>query len=178
MPRKAIWTYALLLLTSVSLACSTRVDEAVRSNAPTAASAPQVKPFPYPIVTMSGDGEALGTAQGARLGSTIHDLHEKYFQRYFRNDLQRLLALTAADRFESYLSPEYDAEVKALAKGSNVDSRQMMLAQCFLDLSAATACSTITLPADAAPDGIARFGRNLDFPSFNIADKANVVLAY
>jgi O-antigen/teichoic acid export membrane protein len=52
-----------------------------------------------------------------------------------------------------------------------------MLAQCFLDLSAAVACSTVTLPADAAPDRVARFGRNLDSPSFDIADKESVVLA-
>src|SRR5207247_2431236 len=54
----------------------------------------------------------------------------------------------------------------------------MMLAQCFLDLSAMTACSTVTLPPEASPDGVARFGRNLDFPSFNVADKFTVVLVY
>jgi predicted choloylglycine hydrolase len=179
MSRKAISTYTLLLLTTISLACTSRVDETLNSQASAATtSAPQAKPFPYPVVTMSGDGEAIGTAHGERFGDLIRDLHEKYFQRYFRNDLQRMLALTAADRFETYLSQEHDAEVKALAKRSNVNARQMMLAQCFLDLSAATACSTVTLPADAAPDGVARFGRNLDFPSFDIADKESVVLAY
>src|SRR5688500_9903586 len=54
----------------------------------------------------------------------------------------------------------------------------MLLAQCFLDLSPMVACSTVTLPASASPDGVARFGRNLDFPSFNIADKRSVVLVY
>jgi predicted choloylglycine hydrolase len=54
----------------------------------------------------------------------------------------------------------------------------MLLAQCFLDLSPMTACSTVTLPAAAAPDGVARFGRNLDFPSFDVADKSSVVLVY
>jgi predicted choloylglycine hydrolase len=41
-----------------------------------------------------------------------------------------------------------------------------------------TACSTVTFSAAAAPDGVARFGRNLDFPSFDVADKASVVLVY
>jgi hypothetical protein len=68
--------------------------------------------------------------------------------------------------------------VKALASYTSIDPRQMLLAQCFLDLSPMTACSTVTLPAAAAPDGVARFGRNLDFPSFGIADKASVVLVY
>jgi isopenicillin-N N-acyltransferase-like protein len=46
-----------------------------------------------------------------------------------------------------------------------------MLGQCFLDMTDMAACSTITLPAAASPDGVARFGRNLDFWSLNIADK-------
>jgi predicted choloylglycine hydrolase len=80
--------------------------------------------------------------------------------------------------FETKLAPEHLDEVKALAAGTAIDPRQMLLAQCFLDLSPMVACSTVTLPADASPDGVARFGRNLDFPSFNIADKASVVLVY
>jgi hypothetical protein len=36
----------------------------------------------------------------------------------------------------------------------------------------------VALPPEASPDGVARFGRNLDFPSFDIADKASVVLVY
>jgi predicted choloylglycine hydrolase len=164
-----------LLLSLFTLGCSSPVDEA-RQTKTTAANAPE--PFPYPVVTMVGDADAIGAAHGARFGSSIRELHDKYFAKYFRNDVQRLLALTAADRFETYLRPEHDAEVKALANASTVDTRQMMLAQCFLDLSAMTACSTVTLPADAAPDGVARFGRNLDFPSFNIADKTTAVFAY
>src|SRR5436853_197108 len=33
-------------------------------------------------------------------------------------------------------------------------------------------------PADAWPDHVARFGRNLDFMSFGIADKSSVLLVY
>src|SRR5207248_4073321 len=59
-----------------------------------------------------------------------------------------------------------------------LEEREVLLGQCFLDLSAMTACSTITFPPAAAPDGVARFGRNLDFPSFNVADKQTVVLIF
>jgi hypothetical protein len=34
-----------------------------------------------------------------------------------------------------------------------------------------SACSTITLPANAAPDHVARFGRDLEFPGLDVADK-------
>jgi isopenicillin-N N-acyltransferase-like protein len=175
MPRKlSASPFPAVLLAAVALSCSSAVGLK-----PAAKSAPaaQAEPFPCPVLTMAGDGASLGAAHGQRFGSSIRELHDKYFQRYFRNEVQRLLALTAADRFETYVSPEHDAEVKALAKESAIDGRQMMLAQCFLDLSAMTACSTVTLPVEAAPDGVARFGRNLDFPSFDIADRSTVILA-
>jgi hypothetical protein len=66
----------------------------------------------------------------------------------------------------------------AAAFEPRVEPRQMLLAHCFLDLSPMTACSTVTLPASASPDGVARFGRNLDFPSFDVADKLTIVQVY
>jgi len=53
-----------------------------------------------------------------------------------------------------------------------------MLANCLLDLIPMQACSSIALPADAAPDHVARFARNLDFPPNGIADRYSVVLIY
>jgi predicted choloylglycine hydrolase len=89
-----------------------------------------------------------------------------------------MIALTLAQGFEIQLAPAHRDEVQALAKQVGLDEREAMLAQCFLDLSPITACSTITLSADASPDGIARFGRNLDFPGRAIADKHTVVMIY
>ena len=132
--------------------------------------------FPIPVVELSGAPQEMGAGHGRRLGDTIRQLHHDYLTAYFANPTRRVMAMAAAAAFESKVSPEHLAEVNALAKESGVEARQMLLAQCFLDLSAMTACSTVTLPADASPDGVARFGRNLDFPSFDVADKATVVL--
>ncbi len=74
--------------------------------------------------------------------------------------------------------PEHRAEVEAMAQAIGMDSREAMLAQCFLDLTPMTACSTLTLPAAASPDQVARFGRNLDFPSLDVADKYSTVFIY
>jgi predicted choloylglycine hydrolase len=41
-----------------------------------------------------------------------------------------------------------------------------------------TGCSTIALPPAASPDGIARFGRNLDFPSLGILNKHSTLMIY
>ncbi|HLL88530.1 MAG TPA: C45 family peptidase, partial [Tepidisphaeraceae bacterium] len=84
---------------------------------------------------------------------------------------QFTLAANAAKNFEAKLLPEHRAEVAALAKAADLPQSQVMLGQCFLDLIPMTACSTIALPAGASPDGVARFGRNLDFPSLGVADK-------
>lgn len=134
--------------------------------------------FALPIIELNGDGGEIGAEHGRRLASTIQLLHEKYLKVYLRTEARRLAAMMAAKAFETRLLPEHREEIQALAAQSGVDTREVMLAQCFLDLSAMTACSTISLPASASPDGVARFGRNLDFPSFSVADKHTVVFIY
>jgi isopenicillin-N N-acyltransferase-like protein len=133
---------------------------------------------PIRIIELRGDGPAMGKAHGQALGEQIRSLH-KFFDAWFRNDdKQRKQALLAAFIFRNQLPPEYQAEMAAVAESAGLDAGELMLGNCFLDLSPMVACSTVTLSAKAAPDGIARFGRNLDFPSFNIADKASVVLVF
>jgi isopenicillin-N N-acyltransferase-like protein len=143
-------------------------------------SVPAVPPDepPVPIIHLRGTGRELGEQMGSQLGREITSLYAKYFGQYFQSDMERNMALIAAGMFESRIGPEYLAEVKALAAKTGLDERQVMLAQCFLDLSAMTACSTITLPGGASSDRVARFGRNLDFPGFDIADKSSVLLVY
>jgi isopenicillin-N N-acyltransferase-like protein len=129
------------------------------------------KPFPVPIVELRGSGTEIGRQHGQQLSSSIHLLHDKYLMVFVRNDSQRFLAMAAADVFETELSPAHRDEVAGLALGSGIDEEETMLGQCFLDITGMTACSTITLPASASSDHVARFGRNLDFASLNVADK-------
>jgi predicted choloylglycine hydrolase len=136
------------------------------------------RPFPVPTIELYGTGSDIGREHAEALGDGIRDLHGRYITAYFHNAAAKFIALAAASLFEPQLAPEHLAEVRALAEGTAIEPRQMLLAQCFLDLSPMVACSTITLPAAASPDGVARFGRNLDFPSFGVADKASVVLIY
>jgi hypothetical protein len=157
-------------------------SSALASQPPAGAGGPAARevevPFPLPVIELAGTDEQIGAAHGKQLGDTIRSLHANYLNAYFRSPGQRLLAMAAAAAFEPRVAPAHLAEVRALAKETGVEPRQMLLAQCFLDLSAMTACSTVALPPEASPDGVARFGRNLDFPSFDIADKATVVLVY
>ena len=132
---------------------------------------------PIKIVEVSGDGAAMGKAHGEALHDEIQAL-SKYLNSFFKSDKERKQALLASFMFRNQISAEHQAEILGVAKASGMDSGEVMLANCFLDLSAMAACSTITLSSKAAPDGVARFGRNLDFPGFGIADKATVVLIF
>ena len=61
---------------------------------------------------------------------------------------------------------------------AQLDEWQAILGQCFLEFTSVTACSTITLPAGAAMDHVARFGRNLDYAARGLIDKPSVALVY
>ncbi|MDB5174227.1 MAG: hypothetical protein JWN51_3000 [Phycisphaerales bacterium] len=139
---------------------------------------PLEEKFPLPLVELRGSAADLGTGHGKQLAEPIKLLQDKYLRVYMGSPGHRLLAMAAASLFEAKFRPEHRTETAAMAKEVGMDPREAILAQCFLDLSPMTACSTITLPASAAPDHVARFGRNLDFPSFNIADKYTTVFVY
>jgi predicted choloylglycine hydrolase len=161
---------SLLLLAMLCAGCGRPSEQPIK-----AVAAPP-DPFPVPVIDLRGGADEIGAEHARNLAQPIRNLFAAYFGEYFQSDWQRNVALMAASAFESHISPEHRAEIHALAAQVGIDQRQVMLGQCFLDLSAMTACSTFTLPAAASPDGVARFGRNLDFPSFNVADKSTVVL--
>jgi predicted choloylglycine hydrolase len=157
---------SLILLLGLAIGCAQSVPSVQHLSI-----APAVDPFPTPIVQLHGSADQLGQQQAMRLSTSIHTLYDRYLMVFVGPPLKRFLALTAADVFESKLRPEHRAELHALALTTGIDERETMLGQCFLDLAQLSACSTVALPAGAAPDHVARFGRNLDFWSLNIADK-------
>jgi predicted choloylglycine hydrolase len=130
------------------------------------------------VIELRGESRAIGADHGKALGNQIRELREKYLLKLIDTAPKRLASRAAASLFQAKLLPEHQAEVAALADATRVDLADIMLGQCFLDLMPMTACSTIALPADAAPDHVARLGRNLDFKALGIADKLSVVLVY
>jgi predicted choloylglycine hydrolase len=146
---------------------------AVRPAACAAPAAADV--FPVPVVVLDGSPQQIGTSHGTQLAKSIQTLHTDYLLKFVGTGAHRFMAMLAASAFESKMRPEHHAEIVALAAASKVDQQQTMLAQCFLDLAQLSGCSTIALPAGASPDHVARFGRNLDFWSLDIADKYTTV---
>jgi isopenicillin-N N-acyltransferase-like protein len=163
-----VWSLSLLIGLTGCMASpemARLVSESPVTTAPVAAV------FPVPIVELRGSASQLGQQHGQQMSAAIHQLFEKYLLVYVGSGAKRFIALSAANLFEDQLRPEHRDEVHALASQINIDERETMLGQCFLDLAQMSACSTITLPASASPDHVARFGRNLDFWSLNVADK-------
>ncbi len=136
-------------------------------------AAPAIK-----VIELAGEPAEIGRAHGTQLGQQVRLLQDQYLKRWFLNDAHYRQAQAAAFVFRNQLLPEHRDEISALAEASGIGAGDIMLGNCFLDLLPVMACSTVTLPAEASPDGVARFGRNLDFPGMNVADKHSVVLVF
>ena len=178
--RKQLFLCAPIIGLVVLVGCNRSGPSAIGA---TNASLPQVTAPPVPawagpLVELRGDPQQLGDEHGRDLEKPIAFLHENYLEKYLGGGAQRFIALGAARLFESYFRPEHLAEAEALSKQTGMDERETVLAQCFLDLSPMEACSTITFPASASPDHVARFGRNLEFTSLGVADKYSTVFVY
>jgi predicted choloylglycine hydrolase len=139
------------------------------------AAEPATRPV-APIIELRGDAPALGEQHAKALGDAVQAV-SVFLDKAIGPDM-RPLATRGAMAFESTLRPEHLAEIKALASSAKVAEADIMLANSFLDLSPMTACSSISVPSEASPDHVARFARNLDFPTFGIADKSSVVFVY
>lgn len=142
---------------------------------------PATRPAYVPIIELHGDPAEIGKTHGTRLGQSIRLLVRDYFDGFLaarKQDAGRETLWKAAAGFEPLIRREYLEEIRALAAAAGIDPRDALLAQCFPDLVLAAGCSTITLPAQACADHVARFGRNLDFPSLDLLDRTTVVLVF
>lgn len=134
------------------------------------------RPAPPTIVVLAGTPQDLGRGHGERFATRIRFLEDRYLGRLLGGEAGRARGLAMAADFLPHLRPHHRAELEALATAAGLAPERALLANCFLDLLPSVGCSTIALPADAAPDGVARLGRNLDFPGFGVADGQSIVV--
>ncbi|RLS78388.1 MAG: hypothetical protein DWI03_04430, partial [Planctomycetota bacterium] len=150
---------AVIRFILVTLACLAATTSSCRPAAPRSVA----------VVDLAGAPAEIGRACGVRLRERIRLLEERYVGGLFRDEAGRQRALQAALPFLDQLRPHHRVELLAMAESVGLPVERVLLANCFLDLLPAIGCATVTLPADAAPDGVARFGRNLDFPGHAVA---------
>jgi isopenicillin-N N-acyltransferase like protein len=162
-------TRSLFILLAIAILAS-GIAAATKKKAPPPASPP------VPIIELAGTPEEIGRQHAEKLAPQVHELHEKYLKPWFKDPILRGAGQLAAGLFRNQLLPEHRAELDSMAAALQLSPADVMLGSCFLDLIPITACSTVALPAEAAADGVARFGRNLDFPGMNIAEKHSILL--
>ena len=109
---------------------------------------------------------------------SVHPASSSLSASKVASHVERFIAFAATSVFEKLILPEHRQEIAALSNASGLDPQLTMLAQCFLDMTVAVGCSTVSLPANASPDGVARMGRNLDFPSLGALEESSCVLIY
>jgi len=136
-----------------------------------------------PKIELQGDPAELGRSYATQLGDSVRELFHEYMGHAFdlsnesgRRKYESTLQL--AQKFEPFLRREHREELNALAAGLGLKPAEVMLGQCFPDLVDAGACSTIALPATASSDGVARFGRNLDYTTFGILEQHPVLFSF
>ena len=145
------------------------------SSHPPPAAATTPRP-PFDVVTVGGTPEAIGRAHGQALRDRIRMLEARYVKAIFGDANRHAAGLVAAAGFRPLVRPHHRAELDALSEAAGLPAGQMLLANSFLDLLPSVGCSTIALSGAASADGVPRLGRNLDFPSFDVADDQSLVV--
>jgi predicted choloylglycine hydrolase len=128
-----------------------------------------------PLVRVRGTpremGRALGTLVGVQAAETFHS-YMQCFAPDFEGDLK------LAREMEPQLPEWFTEEMRGFSETSELTYAQMLVGQCFLDIHKVAACSTIAVHDSATETGEMLMGRNLDFPSLDIAHEANIVVVY
>src|SRR5690606_38306684 len=128
-----------------------------------------------PLVHVRGTpremGRALGTLVGVQAAETFHS-YMQCFAPDFEGDLK------LARKMEPYLPDWFKEEMLGFSETCELTYEQMLVGQCFLDIHKVAACSTIAAHDSASETGEILIGRNLDFPSLDIAHEANIVVVY
>src|SRR4051812_10505517 len=128
---KHLWIGVVALLATVG--CQRSATPVKLTEAPQAAAASVAEVSPVPVIELRGDGAAIGTAHGARLGEQIRMLHAQYLGKWFKNPSLKFAAQSLAVMYEAKLEPRHREEIHALAVATGIDERDVMLGNCFLD---------------------------------------------
>ncbi|MBK9974717.1 MAG: hypothetical protein IPP14_08080 [Planctomycetes bacterium] len=128
-----------------------------------------------PLVHVRGTpremGRAMGTLVGVQAAETFF-LYMRYFCPDFAGDLK------LARQMEARMPAWFIQEMQGFAETSELTYDEILMGQTFLDIHKVALCSTIAAHDSATQTGEILMGRNLDFPSLDIADQANIVVVH
>jgi len=130
-----------------------------------------------PVLQVAGPPEVIGRAYGALLGEQVRYLRAQYLDRIIGTGHLRRLAVEMARPMERHILERYLRELGALADVAGESREDVLLTATFLDVYRSLSCTAFvaTPPATAGEPLLAR---NLDFPTFGVAQRYSMVAVY
>jgi hypothetical protein len=133
-----------------------------------------------PVLTLSGTPEEMAAQQVALIKDVMQPLLEtpqRVLGQFGLNSKLVLPLASVAARTMSANSPErFRKELDALAKGSESDPSLLYIGNCLVELRRMGGCSAFVVTPDQSQTGEMLFGRNFDFPTFDVLDKYSCVM--
>lgn len=128
-----------------------------------------------PILHLRGTPEERGRQYGTIFKNLLREIPAYMDTHVLRNPQQSQQARLLAAALTGFLPPSYRTELEAMAKASGIDLETLVILNTLADFFE-MGCSTFTLDGTAASDRRFTFGRNLDYMSFDIAEKLGLVI--
>ncbi|TET39298.1 MAG: hypothetical protein E3J72_00700 [Planctomycetota bacterium] len=116
-------------------------------------------------------GEALGELLGDR-AVKLRDGYLKPFVKPWNWDV----SIKAALEMESLIPERFREQMQGFAGKSGMSYDEVLLMNVFLDLRMSPFCSTTCAIGSASEDGKPIVGRNLDFPTYGIAEHHTILV--
>lgn len=128
-----------------------------------------------PVLILQGKPEQMGAQYGNILGELIRGLEQHLDEHVYISPQQKCAAQMFVSSLEKNISDRYRKELKAAARASGASYRSLLLLNSIGDVFN-MGCSTFAVWGKRSFDGNPLFGRNLDFYTFDLADKLNMIL--
>ena len=130
-----------------------------------------------PILHLYGSASERGEAIGHLMGKQIQHLIDKYIKILHSGEKYQK-AIQTAYQLEKHIPREYILEMKGISKGSGIAYKDILLANTFLEMLFGVMCSTFVVQKEQSDVNTLIFGRNLDFPSMNVAHLYDLIMVY
>ncbi|NUM35610.1 MAG: hypothetical protein HUU50_13770 [Candidatus Brocadiae bacterium] len=131
------------------------------------------------FLRLYGSPYEIGFQHGVMLKEKIHNLYYDYLLNFASKKGKKedeLIAIAKEKYLPSIIKQEkYIQEMEGIAKGSELNFDQILLANCFVEILKCIQCTLIAVPASYTSNQETIIGRNLDFPSLGVLENNTVV---
>lgn len=131
-----------------------------------------------PVLVLAGNPEELGRQQAELVGPTIGPMLGITRDVVRRHGYERMWPfVTAMSRIlMRNAPPDYTRELEAFITHGKLDRDGLLVGNSLVELRRMGGCSTFVVQPARSRTGELIFGRNFDFPSFNVLDKYGCVI--